>query len=305
MIIIKIFDTHCDTVYELEKNKVDFLNDITHISKEQIGSFDVYEQVFAIWSNPKRTEEECWEHFNTVKEYFDKKIACCKSEKFIPHLAVEGGALLAGKLDRLDILKSYNVKMMTLVWKDECCMGGAHNTNIGFTNFGIRALHKIFDLNIIPDISHASDKMAYQTFEFALDNNKPVIASHSDSRKIRNHTRNLTDDMFMQIKSVKGIVGLNFCCEHLEDTDIKNADITSIIRHLEHYLELGGENTVCLGCDFDGIESLPNGITGVISLHSLYEELKKINYADTLIENIFYNNAHSFFERCGLYGNTL
>lgn len=305
MIIIKIFDTHCDTAYELEKNKFDFLNGITHISKDQTDTFDLYEQVFAIWSNPKRTEEECWEHFNTVREYFDKKILPHKNDSFIPHLAVEGASLLAGKLDRLDILKEYNVKIITAVWKDECCMGGAHNTNVGLSSFGRDAIHKMFDLNITPDISHASDKMAYEIFEIANTKNKPIIASHSDSRKIRNHTRNLTDDMFDHIKKLGGIVGLNFCCEHLEDTDIKNADTTSIIRHLEHYLELDGENTVCLGCDFDGIESLPNGIKGVISLHSLYEELKKINYTDALIENVFYNNAHSFFDRCGLYGSNL
>ena len=184
-------------------------------------------------------------------------------------------------------------------------MGGAHNTNIGLTPFGRSAIHKMYELNIIPDISHASDKMAYEMFEIANEINKPVIATHSDSRKIRNHTRNLTDDMFMQIRKLGGTVGINFCCEHLADTDIEVANITSIIRHLEHYLELGGENTVCLGCDFDGIESLPNGIKGVISLHSLYEELKKINYSDILIENIFYNNAHSFFEKMGFYGSRL
>jgi microsomal dipeptidase-like Zn-dependent dipeptidase len=62
-------------------------------------------------------------------------------------------------------------------------------------------------------------------------------------------------------------------------------------------MELDGQKTVCLGCDFDGISTLPIGIEGVKSHDVLYNELKKINYSDALIEDIFYNNARSFFDK--------
>ena len=296
MITIKIFDTHCDTAYYMHEAGIGFDNSKTHLSKQDVDKYEVYEQMFAIWSNPKRSAEECWNHFFDVKKHYDKEVLTYKNEKFIPHLTVEGGSLLNNDLSRLDILKNSGVEIMTLVWRDECCMGGAHNTNKGLSSFGKSAVEKMFELGIIPDISHASDKMAYEVFELADRYGKSVIATHSNLRKIRNHTRNMTDDMFLCLMKTGGLSGINYCCDFLEDTDIKKADITSIIRHLEHYLELGGEHNVCLGCDFDGIDELPLGIDGAGSHFKLYEELKKINYSDSLIENIFYNNAHKFFE---------
>ncbi len=292
---MKIFDTHCDTAYVIQRMGVPFDNNETHITKNGISGYDLYEQMFAIWSSPKRTDEENWQHFHTVKDYFEKEILPYKSEKFIPHLAIEGCALLGSDIKRLDILKGYGVRMMTLVWKDECCMGGAHNTDKGLTEFGKEAVNRMCELNIVPDISHASDKMAYETFEIAAKHNKPVCASHSNLRSIREHTRNMTDDMFKEIVKSGGLAGLNFCCEFLEYIDEKPADLKNIVTHLEHYLALGGENNVCIGSDFDGIKKLPIGIEGVQSLPALRDELVKLNYSEKLIEKLFYKNAHDLF----------
>ncbi len=243
------------------------------------------------------TPEENWQHFLKTSQYYENEILPHKSKCFIPHLAVEGGALLNGKLDRVNMLKQKNVRLMTLVWQDDCCIGGAHNTNYGFTPFGKDVLSKMFETNIVPDVSHASDKMIFETLEKGFSENKPVIASHSNSRKVRQHTRNLTDEMFTLITQSGGLVGISFCCHHLEDTDIKKAGITSIIRHIEHYMSLGGQKSVCLGCDFDGIEELPDGILGAQSLDILHNELEKLGYTQTQLEDIFYNNAHNFFEK--------
>ena len=297
MIFTRIFDTHCDTAYVIHRLGIGFDNGETHITKSAIEKYDKYEQMFAIWSSPKRTDEENWEHFHAVKSHFEKEILPYRSEKFVPHLAVEGCALLGNDLSRIDILKGYGVRMMTLVWKDECNMGGAHNTNIGLTDFGKQAVRRMCELNIIPDISHASDKMAYEMFEIASEYGKPVNASHSNLRSLREHTRNMTDDMFKELMKTGGLAGLNFCCEFLEYIDEKPATITNMIRHLEHYLELGGENNVCIGSDFDGIKKLPIGITGVESHDVFCEELKKLNYSDGLIDKIFYTNASDFFKK--------
>lgn len=294
---MRIFDTHCDTVYELVKNGQSFDNNIRHISEDRIKKYDVYRQVFALWSDHKRTEEENWQDFFVLKECYDKEILSRKSEHFIPHLAIEGGSLLAGKTERIDILKECGVKLLTLVWKDECCMGGAHNTNKGLSDFGRNAVKKLFEVGIIPDLSHASDKMIYETLEMAHDNGKPVMASHSNSRTVREHTRNLTDELFCMIKQSGGIVGISLCCNHLDCCDSKNANITSVIRHIEHYMSLEGENTVTLGCDFDGTSPLPDGIEGADDIYKIADELQKINYSDELIDNIMFKNAMTFFER--------
>jgi len=294
---MKIFDTHCDTAYVIHRLGVAFDNDQTHITKNETKDFEMYEQMFALWSSNKRTGEENWEHFHKTKAYYETEILPYKSDRFIPHLAIEGGALLDNDISRVDKLKEYGVRMMTLVWKDDCCIGGAHNTNNGLTEFGKSVVNKMFEIGIVPDVSHASDKMICETLEIAKKYNKPIYASHSNSRTVKNHTRNLTDEFYKEIAVSGGIAGISFCCEHLDYIDEKEADLTSIIRHIEHYLSIGGEEHVCLGCDFDGIKKLPKGITGASSLAALKEELVKINYNENLIDKIFYTNAHNFFQK--------
>ena len=59
-------------------------------------------------------------------------------------------------------------------------------------------------------------------------------------------------------------------------------------------MSLGGEDTVCLGCDLDGVGRLPDGISGVQDLTKIAEKLAQINYTDSLVEKIFYANARNF-----------
>ena len=44
------------------------------------------------------------------------------------------------------------------------------------------------------DVSHISDEGFFDIMDMTQ---APVIASHSNSRAVRNHSRNLTDEMFM------------------------------------------------------------------------------------------------------------
>ena len=67
------------------------------------------------------------------------------------------------------------------------------------------------------------------------------------------------------------------------------------LKHIDKFLSLGGENTVCIGADFDGC-NLPEDITGSESLAEIYEMLLKHNYKESVIRKIFYENALNFFE---------
>ena len=49
----------------------------------------------------------------------------------------------------------------------------------------------------------------------------------------------------------------------------------TVLRHLEHFLDLGGEKTVAMGGDLDGCESLPRGMSGVQDVKLLEQELQK------------------------------
>lgn len=294
-------DLHCDTAYEMFKEKKTFKKNDLHINAEKIKFLKRYTQVFAIWSDNDLEDEENYKNFFLTRNYFTENISglgfniCISGEEYKINLqnqksaailAVEGGKLLSGDLSRLDVLYAFGVRFFTLVWKDECCVGGAYNTECGLTEFGKKAIKKMNELGIIPDISHASQKSFWETAEIS---EKPFIATHSNSRAVYNHRRNLTDEQFIAVKKTGGVVGISLCREHIDD----NPDIQSVIRHIDHYLSLGGEDTVCFGCDFDGA-SIVGGISGICDIYKLRDELLKIGYNDKLIDKIMYKNADNF-----------
>ena len=92
-----------------------------------------------------------------------------------------------------------------------------------------------------------------------------------------------------------GIVGLNFCRDFLNKT-ATNAKMCDIIKNAEHFLSLGGEKILAVGGDFDGAD-IPSDMTGIESMSALYEMFLHHNYSEALVEDIFFNNALSFFER--------
>ena len=143
-------------------------------------------------------------------------------------------------------------------------------------------------LNITIDLSHASDKLFYDVINLS---NKPVIATHSNSRVVCSNKRNITDDQFKAIKDKNGIVGINFCKYFLNSN--KNATLSDILKHIEHFLSIGGQKNLCIGSDFDGTD-LPDGISDIASMENLYEHLLKNNYNENIIKDIFFNNAYNF-----------
>ena len=92
--------------------------------------------------------------------------------------------------------------------------------------------------------------------------------------------------MFRVIRDSGGVAGLNlyspFVAEHPAPEDI--------VPHLEHFLALGGERTLCLGCDFDGSDGQSSGLRGVEDIGELYDLLARRGFGEELLDNIFYHN---------------
>ena len=164
-------------------------------------------------------------------------------------------------------------------------------SNAGLTDFGKIAVAKMEKDGIIIDISHASQALFYDVAE---NTNLPFVASHSNSYKITSHRRNLTDEQFSVIRNRKGLVGLNFHNEFLNNNS-QNAGMTDILRHAEHFLSLGGEDILCFGSDFDGC-TLPKNIKNSEDFAKIYDLFLANNYSESLIRKIFYENALNFFE---------
>ena len=120
------------------------------------------------------------------------------------------------------------------------------------------------------------------------------MASHSNSRRLCGAPRNLTDDQFRCIAERGGLVGLNFYTGFLRDAP-QTACMEDILRHAEHFLALGGEDTLALGSDFDGA-AMPADLSDVGALPRLAERLTAA-FGRELAEKICYRNALDFWRR--------
>ena len=285
---MKLFDFHCDTATELFYKGETLAENTCHVNlQDALATFEDYTQVMAFWSDNSLDGDENYRIFH--KAYQNLMPMLGKEERFHHVLAVEGGRLLNHDLSRLDVLRTCGVRILTLVWGGSCCIGGAHDTDEGLTDFGRRAVARCFDLGIVPDLSHASDKMFYETAAMARERGKPIIVSHSCSRTVCEHSRNLTDEMAKITADLGGVIGVNLVIPHLGGDTVEQ-----VCRHITHLASVAGEDHVCLGCDLDGTAHLPKGIANVGDLIKIADGLRKNSHSEAFLEKVFYSNAQTF-----------
>lgn len=307
---IPIFDLHCDTLYEAHKRGVSLNTNELALSFSRLSQYPRFCQVLAMWSDHRIDGDTAYAHFFKARQKLLSELVCtpvrlCRNDAELADaeadnvgavfLAVEGGKLLGTDISRLEELYKSDVRFLTLVWNDSCLIGGSNGTDKGLTEFGISVVNRCFEIGIIPDVSHASDKMTDEVIEMCRSAGRVCVATHSNSRSICDHTRNLTDERFCSISKLGGIVGISLAPMHL--TPNERCTIDDIVKNIEHYISLGGEDTVCLGCDLDGVDRLPDGIETVSDIYKIADALGRINYSDDLLEKIFYKNARDFISK--------
>jgi membrane dipeptidase len=161
----------------------------------------------------------------------------------------------------------------------------------GFTDVGREAVRRMEACGMVVDVSHISDEGFFELCKFSQ---KPFVASHSNARKICGHPRNLTDDMFTEIAGRGGLVGINYYGKFVRDGGSGSVD--DILRHIHHFLELGGEDVLALGSDFDGAD-MPDYLSGADKIHVLIDALRRSGIPETVVAKILSQNAIRFFGR--------
>ena len=277
----KIIDLHCDTILLCYTGQQPLLKFPGHINVQKLLQGGCLAQCFALFiATYERADihfgwrPEPWALYQTLLKFYRENLDVCASlirpalsaedvianseEGFLSSiLTVEDCVEIDGQPDRFDILYRDGVRMMTLTWNYENCIGFPNSedpvahTRKGLKEFGFQAIEKMNDLGIIIDVSHLSEAGFY---DVARQSRKPFAASHSCCRALADHPRNLTDDQLHTIGEKGGIVGVNFydvflgCCDGL-------TKIHDIIRHMEYVRNKAGIESVALGSDMDGIES--------------------------------------------------
>lgn len=285
------FDAHCDTLWFTHAEGGSLERSSGHVDLERLKSYEPMGQVFALYiDSAELPEAERWPYIQArAREFLAAKAAhpalmrnCC--------LSIEGAELMDCDVGKLDTVREWGVRWVNLTWNHANSLAGPHTTDQGLTQKGRAFVRALWERGMAVDVSHLSDRGFWEILELGEG---PVLASHSDSRALCPHSRNLTDDMARALFQRGGFVGVNFYADFLG----KNPTVETIADHVEHYLALGGEDCVGLGSDFDGGEL---ALSGVEQVPALWETLARRGYSETLIGKTAYGNLDRFMGRLGI-----
>ena len=223
-------------------------------------------------------------------EELERNIA---TDKLSGILTVEDGGVLNGRMERLEQLYERGIRLMTLTWNYQNCIGNPNSRDEqimkkGLTTFGKEVVERMNELGMLVDVSHLSDGGFWDCVQVSR---KPIVASHSNARSLCPHPRNMTDEMLRALGENGGVAGVNFYSVFLCGEG-RRATVDDIVHHIRHMIHCAGEDAVAMGTDFDGFEDaeLPEGIRGVQDVEHLWDGMRKAGVTSRQIEKIACDN---------------
>ena len=291
---IPYFDAHCDTLSVLHSRGAEWSlgANAAEVDIDRLSAYSPAAQVFAIWGGHY---EEKLALLRRSLARDGRAVLCRTAEevrkanaagKVAALLSVEGAEILGCSIERLrEARERDGLAMINLCWNsDNALCGAAMDSGSGLTDAGRAFVRAAQDVGVAVDLSHASERTFWDVLEIA---EKPVIASHSNAAALSSEfPRNLTDEQFTALVKCGGGAGFNLCADFIG----LGRDIGACCAHIEHFLALGGEKSLFLGTDFDGIAAVPRGLYGVQDMWKLYEALLERGHSEELVQDIFYGD---------------
>lgn len=286
----------------------------TDIPRLQQGGVDI--QFFSIWVSPT----EYTNYFNqalVMRDLFYSELAANtitieqattinqaleinEQNKIAAVIGVEGGHHIEESIDKLVQLYNAGMRYLTITWNNSISWAisaaDTRTTTQGLNTFGRQVIKTLDSLGVIIDVSHTGIKTIQDILQ---ETSNPIIATHSGARAIRNHTRNLYDWQIQDIANSGGVVGIVFYPPFL--TSNPPAEISDVIQHVDHIVNLVGVDYVAIGSDFDGIgTNVVIGLEDVSKYPDLTLALLEHGYTEQEVAKFLGGNFKRVFEEvCG------
>jgi membrane dipeptidase len=194
-----------------------------------------------------------------------------KTGRIASLIGMEGGHSIDNSLATLRMFYVLGARYMTLT----------HNQNIrwadagtdkpalgGLSRFGEEVVREMNRMGMLVDLSHTSPG----TMEDALRvTEAPVVFSHACARGVRDHGRNVPDNVLQMLTANGGVVMVTFVPGFL--TAEPKATLAHVADHMDHVRTVAGADHVGIGGDFDGITTVPAGLEDVSKYPALTAEL--------------------------------
>ena len=313
-------DLHCDTLLGAVERRADTFTDLqnTSIDLNRLYESGVRAQFMAMFlPNPDYTQkfgdafpDDDDKLIKKMLSIFNKTVAAnpdkcalatdyntlCAANaegKVGLFLTIEDGRSVHGKLDKIKKYYDKGVRLISLTWNFENCFGfpnsfEADTMTRGLKPFGKQAVEYMNDLGMIIDVSHLSDGGFWDVVKLSQ---KPFVASHSNARAMSAHPRNLDDDQIKALAKAGGVMGLNFCPFFLDQNlSPEESKIGDMVRHMLHIYNVGGEDVLALGTDFDGIGGKLE-VSTPAQMDLLWSALKQGGLTEQQIEKMQWQNV--------------
>ena len=193
-------------------------------------------------------------------------------------LGIENGYAIGKDLSNVERFRRRGVVYMTLCHNgdnDICDSAKGNNEHGGVSAFGEKVIQEMNRVGMMVDLSHASEKSFYDAIDIS---SLPIVCSHSSSRLLCDHPRNLTDDQMRRLAQSGGVAQVTFYDGFLKRDG--GATIIDAVNHLNHMVDVMGIDHVGIGTDFDG----DGGVTGLASASEL------INFTRQLLQQRYSNH---------------
>ena len=169
-------------------------------------------------------------------------------------------------------------------------LDGQHSKD-GLTSQGMRFVRCMNEYRVAIDVSHLNSAGFWDCISYTQ---APLFASHSNAYALCPHPRNLTDTQIRALIAQDGYIGLNFNAAFLSTSQ---SSVQDIVRHALHILDLGGENSLGFGSDFDGVTALPNGLHGTQDFSLILQAFQNAGIRGALLDKIAHQNLARYLSQ--------
>ena len=311
---MRLIDMHCDTLsYLMNDEGISLMENRLCIDVQKMRKAESMAQIFACFiykenfpgdggyddaytyalkmiERGKSAFAEVSGEMKLIHSY-EELMQCSAQEKIGAFLTIEEGGILNGRMERLEELYQKGIRLITLTWNYENCIGYPNSRDSqvmkeGLKPFGMEVIEKMNDLGMIVDVSHLSDGGFWDVMKRSR---KPVVASHSNARSICNHPRNLSDEMIKALSQQGGVAGLNLYPYFLHKSGKTCA--TQMAEHVAHMYAIGGEDVIAIGTDFDGYDEGESEVTHMGQMELVFEAIKKRGFSERQMEKFWHGNV--------------
>jgi membrane dipeptidase len=305
-----VVDCHNDLVLSITAPGIGERGTFRHRWLNELRSGGVDVQICPLYSSPEIPEAHLRQTLRQIaalkREVHanPKELAICRAGVEIDSavaagrialvLALEGALALGPDEALVEVFYDLGIRMISFTHMGRTLIGdgsGEDNAQSRLPRGGVAVLREMERLGVLFDVSHLGAAGVEHVLEIAR---RPVIASHSAARRLRDHHRNLTDEQLRGIAGTGGVIGVNLLASFVDPND---PTIDRVIDHFEHVVEVVGVEHVGVGSDFisdiwddlypQHADLVSEGLDSRVNVEGLYASRHLPNLTSALLKRGF------------------